>query len=93
MLSAWMSMAPVAAQQSQEQMAAYYYDNGEFEQAAQLYESLYKNYANKYYYQRLYSSYLKLGEFKDALRLAEKRLYRMRATDSNACLDITLIRC
>ena len=67
-------MAPVAAQQSQEQMAAYYYDNGEFEQAAQLYESLYKNYANKYYYQRLYCSYLKLGEFKDALRLAEKRL-------------------
>ncbi|MBP5546336.1 MAG: tetratricopeptide repeat protein [Bacteroidales bacterium] len=73
-LSALLPMAPVAAQQSQEQMAAYYFDNGEFEQAAQLYESLYKNYANKYYYQRLYSSYLKLGEFKDALRLAEKRL-------------------
>ena len=63
-----------AAQQSQEQMAAYYYDNGEFEQAAQLYESLYKNYPNNYYYQRLYDSYLKLGEYKDALRLAEKRL-------------------
>ena len=63
-----------AAQQSQEQMAAYYYDNGEFAQAAQLYESLYNNYANKYYYQRLYSAYLRLGEFKDALRLAEKRL-------------------
>ena len=73
-LSALLPMAPVAAQQSQEQMAAYYFDNGEFEQAAQLYESLYKNYANKYYYQRLYSSYLKLGEFKDALRLTEKRL-------------------
>ena len=68
-----MSMTPVFAQQSQEQMAAYYYANGEFEQAVQLYESLYKNYANKYYYQRLYSSYLKLGEFKDALRLVEKR--------------------
>ena len=72
-LSALAPMAPVAAQQSQEQMAAYYYDNGEFEQAAQLYESLYKNYANKYFYQRLYSSYLKLGEYKDAIRLVEKR--------------------
>lgn len=73
-LSTFVPIVPVAAQQTQEQMAAYYYDNGEFEQAAQLYESLYKNYANKYYYQRLYSSYLKLGEHKDALRLAEKRL-------------------
>ncbi len=65
---------PVAAQQSQEQVAAYYYDNGQYEQAAQLYETLYKNYPNKYYYQRLYDSYLKLGEYKDALHLAEKRL-------------------
>ena len=72
-LSALMPMVPAAAQQSQEQTAAYYYDNGEFEQAAQLYESLYKNYPNKYYYQRLYNSYLKLGEFKDAIRLVEKR--------------------
>ena len=61
------------AQQSQEQMAAYYYDNGEFQQAAQLYESLYKRTTNKYYYQRLYATYLQLGEFKDASRLAEKR--------------------
>ncbi|MGX8713377.1 MAG: tetratricopeptide repeat protein, partial [bacterium] len=59
--------------QSQEQMAAYFFDNGEFEQAAQLYESLYKQTTNKYYYQRLYSSYLQLGEYKDATRLVEKR--------------------
>ena len=73
MLSALAPMVPAVAQQSQEQMAAYYFDNGEFEQAAQLYESLYNNYANKYYYQRLYNSYLKLGEYKDAIRLVEKR--------------------
>ncbi|MBO4586883.1 MAG: tetratricopeptide repeat protein [Bacteroidales bacterium] len=65
---------PLAAQQSQEQMAAYYYDNGEFQQAAQLYESLYKRTTNKYYYQRLYSTYLQLGEYKEAAKLAEKRL-------------------
>ena len=54
-------------------MAAYYYDNGELEQAAQLYESLYKRTTNKFYYQRLYSTYLKLGEYKEAQKLAEKR--------------------
>ena len=64
----------VVAQQSQEQMAAYYFDNGEFQQAAQLYESLYKHTTNKFYYQRLYATYLQLGEYKDAAKLAEKRL-------------------
>jgi len=63
----------VVAQQTQEQMAAYYFDNGEFQQAAQLYESLYKRTTNKYYYQRLYATYLQLGEYKDAAKLAEKR--------------------
>lgn len=62
------------AQQSQEQMAAYYFDNGEFQQAAQLYESLYKRTTNRFYYQRLYATYLQMGEYKDAARLAEKRL-------------------
>ncbi len=65
--------SPATAQQSQEQMAAYYYDNGEFEQAAQLYESLLGKYPNKYYYQRLYNVYLKLEQYKEALKLAEKR--------------------
>ena len=63
----------LSAQQSQEQMAAYYYDNGEYQQAAQLYESLYKRTTNRYYYQRLYATLLKLGEYKDAAKLAEKR--------------------
>ena len=62
------------AQQSQEQMAAYYFDNGDFPQAAQLYESLYKRTTNRFYYQRLYATYLQMGEYKDAARLAEKRL-------------------
>ncbi|MBP3763913.1 MAG: tetratricopeptide repeat protein [Bacteroidales bacterium] len=66
---------PAVAQQSQEQMAAYYFDQGEYEQAAQLYETLYKRTAsNKYYYQRLYATYLKLEQYKDALKLVEKRL-------------------
>lgn len=71
----FMSLSPVHAQQSQEQLAAYFYDNGEFEQAAQLYETLYnKAPVNKFYYQRLYATYLQLSEYKEALRLSEKRL-------------------
>ena len=72
-VTALLAPSPVAAQQSQEQMAAYYYDNGEYEQAAQLYESLLGKYPNKYYYQRLYTAYLKLERYKDAIRLVEKR--------------------
>lgn len=61
------------AQQSDEQVAAYYYDHGEYAQAAQLYEGLYKRGTNKYHYQRLLSAYLELGEYKEAMRLVERR--------------------
>ena len=65
--------ATAVAQQSNEQLAAYYYDHGEFAQAAQLYEGLYKQTSNKYYYQRLLSTYLELEQYKDAQRLVERR--------------------
>ena len=61
------------AQQTNEQLAAYYYDHGEFAQAAQLYESLYKQTTNKYYYQRLLSTYLEMEQYKEAARLVERR--------------------
>lgn len=65
--------ASAVAQQNNEQLAAYYYDHGEFAQAAQLYEGLYKQTSNKYYYQRLLSTYLELEQYKDAQRLVERR--------------------
>ena len=61
------------AQQSDEHLAAYYYDHGEYAQAAQLYEGLYKRGGNKYHYQRLLATYLALEEYKDAQRLVERR--------------------
>ncbi len=66
-------MTGVAAQQTNEQLAAYYYDHGEFAQASQLYESLYKQTTNKYYYQRLLSTYMELGDYRSASRLVERR--------------------
>ena len=62
------------AQQTQEQLAAHYYANGDFSQAAELYEGMYKRAPNKYYYQMLFRSYMELEQWKDAERLAERRL-------------------
>lgn len=62
------------AQQSQEQLASHYYTNGEFAQAAEIYETLYQRAPNKFYYQMLYRSYLELLQYKDAERLVEKRI-------------------
>ena len=64
------------AQQSDEQMAAYYFDHGEYAQAAQLYEGLYKRGNNKYHYQRLLSAYLEMGQYKDASALVSQRQKR-----------------
>ena len=74
-LIAWCLTLAVSAsaQQSDEQLAAYYFDHGEFAQASQLYESLYKQTPNKYYYQRLLATYMELGNYRDALRLVERR--------------------
>lgn len=66
------SAATLVAQQSDEQLAAYYFDHGEYAQAAQLYEELYKRGSNKYHYQRLLSAYLELEQYKDARRLVER---------------------
>ena len=69
-------LAPPAghAQQTQEQLAAHYYSSGEFAQAAEIYEDLFKRYPNKFYYQMLYRSYMELQQYRDAERLTEKRL-------------------
>lgn len=64
----------VTAQQSQEQLASYYFSQGDFEQAAELFEKQYQRFPNKYYYQMLYRSYVELEQYKDAQRLIERRM-------------------
>ena len=76
-------LVTASAQQTNEQLAAYYFDHGEYAQAAQLYESLYKQTTNKYYYQRLLTTYMELGQYKDALRLVERR---QKAFPKDLCL-------
>ena len=72
-LASCLGATPTVAQHNQEQTAAYYFDHGEFAQAAQLYEGLYKRTTNKYYYQRLLATYMELGEYRDAVKLVERR--------------------
>lgn len=62
------------AQQSNEQMASYYYQHGEFDKAAELYENLYAKTQNAYYYRTLYDCYIQLQRHKDAERLVERRM-------------------
>lgn len=62
------------AQQSNEQMASFYYQNGEFDKAIELYEPLYQRTQNRFYYQMLYESFLATERLKEAEKLAEKRL-------------------
>ncbi len=64
----------VIAQGSEEQLAAHFFTNGEYAQAAQLYEGLYRKTSNKYYYQQLYTSYLQLEQYRDAAKLVERRI-------------------
>lgn len=64
------------AQQGNEQMASYYYQNREYDKAIELYEPLYARTQNAYYYQMLYTCYLETEQFKEAEKLVEKRLKR-----------------
>ena len=64
------------AQQSNEQMASYYYQNREYDKAIELYEPLYAQTQNYYYYQMLYACYIETEQFKEAEKLVEKRMKR-----------------
>ena len=70
----FIAVLPARAQQSQEQLAQQYYSNGEFAQAAELYEELYQRAPNKFYYQMLFRSYTALEQYRDAERLVERRI-------------------
>lgn len=55
-------------------MASYYFSQGAYDQAVELYESLYERTANKFYYQMLMRSYVELGEYRKAESLIEKHI-------------------
>ena len=69
-------LSTARAQQGDEQMASYYYQNREYDKAIELYEPLYARTQSVYYYQMLYTCYLETEQFKEAEKLVEKRMKR-----------------
>lgn len=69
-------LSTARAQQGDEQMASYYYQNREYDKAIELYEPLYARTQSVYYYQMLYTCYIETEQFKEAEKLIEKRMKR-----------------
>lgn len=76
-----------SAQQNQEQLASQYFNNGDYEQAIELYEVMYKKTSSKYYYQMLYRSYMALKRYKDVERLVDKMI-KKEPTDLSLYVDL-----
>lgn len=65
------------AQGEDEQLAAQYFNNKEYDKAADLYEKLLrKNSSSMYYYDNYFTCLLELAKFKDAEKFLEKRIKR-----------------
>lgn len=58
---------------STEKLAIKYYQNGEFEKAAELFSQLYNQKQINYYYSHLFNCYIKLKEYSKAEKLAKKQ--------------------
>ena len=70
-------VAPLFAQQTDEQLATQYFGNGEYAKAADIYERLNsKNPSSMYFYDNLLQSYLNLKQFDDAEKLTKKQQRR-----------------
>lgn len=68
--------ASLFAQTTDEQLAAHYYQEGDFEKAVMYYEKLYDNSPNNTYYRSYLSSLLELERYKDAEKLVKRDMKR-----------------
>ncbi|GDX48073.1 hypothetical protein LBMAG25_08910 [Bacteroidota bacterium] len=75
------SISVFAQTQTQdEQLALYYYNNGEFEKAGELYEKLYTKYPQTItYYNYYFKTLLQLKQYEDALRINKKQIKKFPA--------------
>ncbi|MBK7383406.1 MAG: hypothetical protein IPI81_08720 [Flavobacteriales bacterium] len=69
-------MAGFAQPGTDEQLAAQYFQQGDYERAILYYEKLYKQQPNDYYYEQLFKSHLELGDLETARALAKDRMRR-----------------
>ena len=70
------SLTAMAQGGTDEQLAAHYFQNGEYDKAALYYEKLYTKKPTDFYYQYYRKSLLQLEDYKEAEKLAKKQLKR-----------------
>lgn len=76
----------LAQTDTDEQLAAQYFKNGEYDKAEVYYKKLFKRYNDEFFFQYYIDCLLKLEEFKEAEKTVEKRIKR----EQNPVLRVTL---
>ena len=69
-----LSAVSLAQSDKEIQTAEYFFRNREYDKAAELYERFLEKSQNKFYYQQLLTSYIKLERYRDANRLVERQM-------------------
>lgn len=67
-----------AQQDSDQQLASYYFQSGDFEKAALYYEQLYEKNQNDYYYSYLLKCYVQLEDYNKAEKLVKEQLKKYK---------------
>ena len=80
----------IAQTTTDEQLAAQYFQNGEFEKAADLYESLLEKNPNPFYYNNLIQSLINAKDYKKAEKIVKKRI-RQNPNDIRLNVDLGFV--
>lgn len=80
--------ASLAQGTSDEQLADYYFQNGDFEKAVIYYEKLYNNNPNQNYYLNYLQSLIKINDFKEAEKLVKRNAKLSNFSNSNVDLGM-----
>ena len=87
LLGAWMVFAVQAQGGSDEQLAAQYFQRGEYDKAALYYEKLYRSQPSEYYYEQLFRCQVSLKDYESAEKLAKDQL-RKQNGDARYLVDL-----
>ena len=87
-LSFSFASASLAQGTSDEQLADYYFQNGDFEKAVIYYEKLYNNNPNQNYYLNYLQSLIKINDFKEAEKLVKRNAKLSNFSNSNVDLGM-----
>ena len=69
-----MPLPPILSQNTDQQMAQYYFDNGDYEKAKLYYEKIFKQYPSSKIYTNYISSLIELKEYKEAEKITKKQI-------------------